>query len=239
RESLLPTLSSITTNTRPNVTLVQPFKSSSLSSSPINHEMNMPSPIYFDRTSPLHRSPSQPSLQQRNVYQQPSSTRPLSINGGTAPLSSSVKSTSSAGSPGIPKFSSSFSHYRYERSSGSATRERDGSISSRRRSRSSLTNRSDGSSGSFNSSFFTSLDPEDDIGEFVQMVMTREPLNMFSRSPTGPDDTNDSGRNLSGSVYRTQQQLSRFQKLREAHNNLPDSMTSIGLQTSPHQLDPP
>ncbi|CAG8623739.1 7300_t:CDS:2, partial [Acaulospora colombiana] len=214
------------TTARPNVTLVQPFKSPSLSSSPVNHE-NLSSPVYFDRTStsPLPRSPSQQSLQQRNVYQ--SSTRPLPINGG---MSSSERSASSAGSPGIPKFSSSFNHYKYERS---------GSVSSRRRSRSSLTNRSDGSSGSFNSSFFASLEPEDDIGEFVQMVETLEPLKMFSRNQTGLDDTNDLGRNLSGSLYRTQQQFSRLQKFKEAHNNLPDSMTSFGLQLIPQQLDSP
>lgn len=146
REPLFPTLSSIST-TRPNVTMVQPFKSPSLS--PINHDTNPPSPTFFDRTStsPLHRSPSQLSLQQRNLYQPPS-TRPLSINSGTA-LSSSIKSTSSIGSPsGFPKFSSSFNHHKY----GSTTR--DGSFSSRRRSRSSLTNKSDGSTserGSYNS----------------------------------------------------------------------------------------
>ncbi|RHZ81065.1 hypothetical protein Glove_124g25 [Diversispora epigaea] len=234
REPLFPTLSSMSA-TRPNVTMVQPFKSPSLSPTPINHETNPPSPTFYDR--PLHRSPSQLSLQQRNLYQSPS-TRPLSINSGAQTLSSSVRSTSSVGSPsGFPKFSSSFNHQKYERSGGSTTRERDGSFSGRRYSRSSLTNKSDGSTsdrGSYNSSsFFASLDPDDDVAEFVQMINTREPLKMFSRSPTGLDDANNSGQNPSG---RTQIQLSRFQKLKETHNNLPESMTSMNLQNN---LEPP
>ncbi|CAG8740612.1 2549_t:CDS:10, partial [Dentiscutata erythropus] len=200
--------SSFYSPTGPNVTLVKPFKSPSLSSSPVNHEMMPPSPTLLDRMSTLHlhRSPSQLSFQQR----------------GTPTMSSSVKSTSSAGS--LPKFSSSFTSFtnRYDKATSSTTRERDGSYSSRRRS----TNRSDGSTsdrGSLNSSFF-SLDPEDDVGEFVRMLERREPLKMFSKSPTGSDDADGSARNLSGSVYRTQLQLSRFQKLKETHKNLSESM---------------
>ncbi|CAG8502568.1 6796_t:CDS:10, partial [Dentiscutata heterogama] len=200
--------SSFYSPTGPNVTLVKPFKSPSLSSSPVNHDMMPPSPTLLDRMSTLHlhRSPSQLSFQQR----------------GTPTMSSSVKSTSSAGS--LPKFSSSFTSFtnRYDKVTSSTTRERDGSYSSRRRS----TNRSDGSTsdrGSLNSSFF-SLDPEDDVGEFVRMLERREPLKMFSKSPTGSDDADGSARNLSGSVYRTQLQLSRFQKLKEAHKNLSESM---------------
>ncbi|CAG8671867.1 8188_t:CDS:2, partial [Funneliformis mosseae] len=195
-------LMSSSPTSRPNVTLVQPFKSPSLSSSP-SHADNLPSPTSSDRisSSPLHRSPSSLSLQQRSIYTT-SSARPLSISGG-ATLSSSIKSTSSAGS--LPRFSSSFS-YRHEKTGGSGGRERDESISSRRRSRSSLTNRSDGSTsdrGSFNSSFFASLDPEDDVGQFVRMVDTREPLKMFNRSPTGSEGSGILGSNVSGSVYRS------------------------------------
>ncbi|CAG8753831.1 17408_t:CDS:2, partial [Cetraspora pellucida] len=215
-----------TSTTRPTVTLVQPFKSPSLSSSPVNHhEIMPPSPTLFERTStsPLHRSPSQLSFQQRST-----TARPMSIESGTIPaMSSSVKSTSSAGSPsGFPKFSSSFTSFthRYDKATGSTTKERDGSFSSRRRS----TIRSDGSTsdrGSI-SSFFAN--PDDDVGEFVRMVDSREPLKMFSRSPTGSDDTSGSARNLSGSVYRTQLQLSRFQKLKESHRNLSESITGTG-----------
>ncbi|KAF0482043.1 autophagy-related protein 13-domain-containing protein [Gigaspora margarita] len=200
--------SSFYSPTGPNVTLVKPFKSPSLSSSPVNHDMMPPSPTLLDRMSTLHlhRSPSQLSFQQR----------------GTPTMSSSVKSTSSAGS--LPKFSSSFTSFtnRFDKTTGSTTRERDGSFSSRRRS----TNRSDGSTsdrGSLNSSFFT-LDPEDDVGEFVRMCERREPLKMFSKSPTDSDDADGTTRNLSGSVYRTQLQLSRFQKLKETHKNLSESM---------------
>ncbi|RIA97215.1 autophagy-related protein 13-domain-containing protein [Glomus cerebriforme] len=212
-------------SSRPNVTLVQPFKSPSLSSSP--SQDNLPSPTFSERSSPLHRSPSSLSLQQR-------SSRPLSLSGGGATLSSSVKSNSSAGS--LTKFYTSFS-YRHERNSGSNGRESGReSVSSRKRSRSSLTNRSDGSGGSFNSSFFASLDDaEDDVGEFVRFVDSREPLKMFSRSPTGPDDSENPGGDMSGSVYKSKQlQLSRFQKYKESHNTLSDSITS-----GPPQLDPP
>ena len=68
------------------------------------------------------------------------------------PLSSPAKSNSSFGSPvGTTKFSPSFSN-RYEKSGSS--KDRDSSGGSRRRSRSSITNRSDGSTsdrGSINS----------------------------------------------------------------------------------------
>ncbi|CAB4432415.1 unnamed protein product [Rhizophagus irregularis] len=123
-------------SSRPNVTLVQPFKSPSLSSSP--SQDNLPSPTFSERSSPLHRSPSSLSLQQR-------SSRP-----------------------------------------------------------------SDGSGGSFNSSFFASLDPDDD------------------------------GISYPSSIYKSKQlqQLSRFQKSKESHNSLSDSITSITLQSGPQQLEP-
>ncbi|GBC04048.1 hypothetical protein RclHR1_05490011 [Rhizophagus clarus] len=205
-------------SSRPNVTLIQPFKSPSLSSSP--SQDNLPSPTFSERSSPLHRSPSSLSLQQR-------SSRPLS---GYATLSSSVKSNSSAGSL-TTKFYSSFSN-RHERNNGSNGRESGReSVSSRKRS---LTNRSDGSGGSFNSSFFASLDPDDDVGAFVRFVDTREPLKMFNKSPTGSDE--NLGDNMSGSMYKSKQlQFYRFQKSKESHNTLSDSITSVTLQTGPHQ----
>ncbi|CAG8500395.1 18085_t:CDS:10 [Racocetra fulgida] len=168
---------------------MQPFKSPSLSSSPVNHhEIMPPSPTLYERTStsPLHRSPSQLSFQQRST-----TTRPVSIESGTIPaMSSSVKSTSSAGSPRNVMAASVVDDVQQL------------------------------------GSFFAN--PDDDVGEFVRMVDSREPLKMFSRSPTGSDDTGGSARNLSGSVYRTQLQLSRFQKLKESHKNLSESITGTG-----------
>ncbi|CAB4389752.1 unnamed protein product [Rhizophagus irregularis] len=208
-------------SSRPNVTLVQPFKSPSLSSSP--SQDNLPSPTFSERSSPLHRSPSSLSLQQR-------SSRPLS---GGATLSSSVKSNSSAGSL-TTKFYSSFGN-RHERSNGKESGRE--SVSSRKRS---LTNRSDGSGGSFNSSFFASLDPDDDVSAFVRFVDSREPLKMFNKSPTGSDDSENLGDIISSSIYKSKQlqQLSRFQKSKESHNSLSDSITSITLQSGPQQLEP-
>ncbi|CAG8752092.1 10131_t:CDS:2, partial [Funneliformis mosseae] len=87
-------------------------------------------------------------------------------------------------------------------------------------------------------SFFASLDPEDDVGQFVRMVDTREPLKMFSRSPTGSEGFGILGSNVSGSVYRSKQ-LSRFQKYQESHNTLSDSITSVTSQSIPQQLEPP
>ena len=59
-------------------------------------------------------------------------------------------------------------------------------------------------------SFFASLDPEDDVGQFVRLVDTREPLKMFSRSPTGSDDSGSSGGNMSGSVNKSKVLLSGY-----------------------------
>ena len=52
-------------------------------------------------------------------------------------------------------------------------------------------------------SFFASLDPEDDVSEFVRFVDSREPLKMFNRSLTGSDDSENLGDNMSGSVYKS------------------------------------
>ncbi|CAJ0823515.1 550_t:CDS:10 [Entrophospora sp. SA101] len=236
RDTLFPSGSSISTATRPNVTLVQPFKKSqSLSSSPSSQiDINIPSPTFPDRisSSPTNRSPSQISLQQRNTYTTPTG-RPLSIGSIPMPLSSPVKSNSSFGSPvGIPKFSPSFSN---RSDKGGSLKDRDNINGSRRRSKSSLTNRSDGSAsdrGSINSSFFASLEPDDDVGEFVRMVDEREPLKIFNGSSTGTDEQGGSGNTMPNSVYRSKLQLSRFQKLKESHHTLSESLT---LETNPEQ----
>jgi hypothetical protein len=152
------------------------------------------------------------------------------------PLSSPAKSNSSFGSPvGTTKFSPSFSN-RYDKSGSS--KDRDSSGGSRRRSRSSITNRSDGSTsdrGSINSSFFASLEPDDDVGEFVRMVDEREPLKIFDGSSTVIDEQGSSGNTMFNSVYRSKLQLLRFQKLKESHNTFSGSLT---LDTNPQQLEP-
>jgi len=239
RDTLFPSGSPISTTTRPNVTFVQPFKKSqSLSSSPSSqNDINIPSPTFLDRvtSSPTNRSPSQISIQQRNANTT-STGRPLSIGSIPMPLSSPAKSNSSFGSPvGTTKFSPSFSN-RYDKSGSS--KDRDSSGGNRRRSRSSITNRSDGSTsdrGSINSSFFASLEPDDDVGEFVRMVDEREPLKIFNGSSTVIDEQESSGNTMFNSVYRSKLQLLRFQKLKESHNTFSESLT---LDTNPQQLEP-
>ncbi|KAG9301786.1 hypothetical protein G9A89_003333 [Geosiphon pyriformis] len=246
RDLLHPPISPISGN-RPNVTLVSPFKYPSLSSSPTYpHIDNIPSPTFSDRvsSSPIQRSPSSVSLHQRYAYaSSPTSARSLPIGSGNM-LSSSLRSNSSSGSPSTfpKKFSSSFGH-RYERPVGiSGGREKEWNVGGRRTSKGSLlTNRSDDTTsdrGSYNSSFFVSQD-YDDVGEFVRMVDSREPLKLNSVSLSRLDWSGSPSNKISGSVYRSRLALSRFQQLKESHNNFSESLSSSAVLNNPQNLTPP
>ncbi|CAG8457384.1 4027_t:CDS:10 [Ambispora leptoticha] len=219
----LPLPSSPVMSNRPNVTLVTPFKSPSLSSSPTYLLTdNYPSSVYSDRasSSPIHRSPSSISLQRYAYASSPTSARSLPIGSGNN-LSSSVKSNFSSGSPGnFPKkFSTSFG-YRNEKpgvvSNNSVGREKDWNVGGRRTSKGSLlTNRSDDTAsdrGSYNSSFFAFTD---DVGEFVRMLDTREPLKLYGRSPAKSDDSGSPNQKNAGSVYKSKLALTKYQQLKD------------------------
>ncbi|KAL1925676.1 uncharacterized protein VTP21DRAFT_559 [Calcarisporiella thermophila] len=218
---------------RPSVTFVSPFKSPSLSSSP--------SSLPFYNRSPSSSIAHHPSPDATGM----SSHDPATSGGISAgrPIpelhpSSSLKSVSSISSSNLPRLSPS-SYYRYERN--------------RKFSRGSTANRSDeGASDTASvrshrdsfgaSSISTWQAEEEDVGEFLKMIDSRESLGIFSRRsthvsaspPSHVDQGGQSGTFISGSMHRSRLALSRFQQLRDVNNALIESISSSAvLQQQP------
>lgn len=200
---------------RPSAALIQPFKTPSLSISPSIDPMSG-SPRHLPRTQ------SSVSIDRINArgsgYQQPQRI-PSSLNDSTGfSLSGSPRK------PGQPpqlikRYSSSFG-------------QRSGSFSSRRRtSQASDSVIQHGSSGSRASSrspstLLQSNEDEDELGDFVKMLDTRRPL---TGSQFRDDTTKESSILSESMIHRTRSELSRFQRLKETHASITDSLINTTL----------
>ncbi|KAI9289658.1 autophagy-related protein 13-domain-containing protein [Umbelopsis sp. AD052] len=191
---------------KPSATNISPFKSPSLSSSPI------------------HQSGSEYGISQSKYYSSPTghpsgSSRPFSYQStsGDDGISSSARKV---------EFSSSFDRYK-----GSPSRGDIGTGMSRR-----LSRNSDHSLVDFYSS---GQDSDSALEEFMQFVQSKQELKMFSSrgsataTPENESSFDDSIDNSmmasglgSGSMYKSKRALSRFQALRESHDNLSESMSA-------------
>ncbi|RUO96445.1 hypothetical protein BC936DRAFT_142030, partial [Jimgerdemannia flammicorona] len=274
----VPTPSSI--GRRPSISsIVSPFKSPFLASSPTQHEL-IPIPSTSGQrgvTSSLQKSSSFSSLNQRLSHERTpshsSSSSSSNLPRPPAPSSSTGRSTSQQPVL-VPQFSSSFERYRYAGDRSSPTRDGGGmnvtgpSTLGRKASKASvtsLTKMSDDGLGSdsgslkshtreslANSSWSTYQTDDDELSNFVKMVDSHLPLNIFSKhgssgSRMGSSVTSggmgDSMSSLAASgvstkvgfvtkmfsLYLAYAALSRFRALKDTHNTLSESMAPDAL----------
>lgn len=228
----VPSSSQSPTSARPSVSFIQPFKTPSLSASPIDS-----TPF---RPSSFSRNPSNSSLAAslRIPGRTMSNASNSSINsvraaapgsaGNDNAISSSVSSSRSSSS--VPKFSSSFgSRGNFQRS---------GSISSSTRSKRFSNYGEPGSLGSVSSSTEPGasllIDDDDGLGEFVQMVdsiSVAKPTSSNSILLSGGSSGSNSSMlfsrptGASGPSYGNENDvLSKFQHMRDSYSALSDSL---------------
>ncbi|KAH8548020.1 autophagy-related protein 13-domain-containing protein [Umbelopsis sp. PMI_123] len=184
---------------KPSATNISPFKSPSLSSSPIQ------------------QSGSDFAISQSKYYSSPTGNNSGS-NKGFSYQSAAGEDGASSGSRKV-EFSSSFDRYK-----GSPSRGDIATGMSRRLSR-----------NSDHSLYSSGQDSDSALEEFMQFVQSKQELKMFSNrgSTTATpdnestyDDSIDNSMMASGSMYKSKKALSRFQALRESHDNLTESMTA-------------
>lgn len=202
----------------------QPFKAGSLSSSPALGPGVLPSPSSsLGRPSsslgrgaapnPLHQPRNRTSL---NALPQ-AALRAPSLPNETAIASS----TSSSPKPApIARYSSSFGHRRSRFSTGGGSKTEDDNLSSGKGSASSsqqpgsdVLNDAEG-----NSSGSVKTDDEN-ISDFLKLLETKKDLKSFTRDNAGRES----------SMRRTTAQLSKYQRMRDSHAALSDSVSSSML----------
>ncbi|KAF3006820.1 autophagy protein 13 [Curvularia kusanoi] len=199
----------------------QPFKAGSLSSSPAPGPAMLPSPSSSlgRPSSSLGRNPTpNPLLQPRNrtsltaLPQQALRTPSLPNDTGH------VSSASSSPRPAPIKYSSSFGHRRNRFSTSGGSKTEDDNLSSGKGSvASSLQRGSDmlhegegGSSGEVKSD-------DDNISDFLKLLEAKKELKSFNRSDNASKES---------AMRRTTAQLSKYQRLKDSHAALSDSVSS-------------
>ncbi|KAK3839436.1 MAG: autophagy-related protein 13-domain-containing protein [Linnemannia elongata] len=231
--------SSQTDNRRQPSSSFSPFKSPSLSSSPSPSFLEAQPPSLSSRPSSVHlnRSPSSSSMSRVQSSQMQNSGLLGSVpktggtlssipSGGVNMLSTSVKSNASS-STSAPRVTPSFGQ-RHD-SSG------------RRASSESLPPGRNRNSMVGNSSLFQLTQDDDDVGEFMKMLDTPEPLKMFGRaggSGIGPSFASDDN-NLTASGLKTKSTLDRFQQLKQINSNLSESMSNSQILAKEQQNQSP
>ena len=199
----------------------QPFKAGSLSSSPAPGPTMLPSPSSSlgRPSSSLGRTPTpNPLLQPRNrtsltaLPQQALRTPSLPNETGN------MSSASSSPRPAPVKYSSSFGHRRNRFSTSGGSKTEDEGLSSGKGSvASSLQRGSDmlhegegGSSGEVKSD-------DDNISDFLKLLEAKKELKSFNRSDNASKES---------AMRRTTAQLSKYQRLKDSHAALSDSVSS-------------
>lgn len=209
---------------RPSAALIQPFKTPSLSASP-SLEHYSGSPRYLPRTP---SSASIDRLSARHAIYQPPQRIPGSNQASSESLTTNSPRLVGQAPSLVKRYSSSFG-------------QRSGSFSSRRR----ISTTSDSaclpdvkSPGSVQFSKGTpsgqAAISEDELGDFVKMLDNRQPL----LGQHFKDDLTSSSRVLADSMLqRTDSELTRYQRLRESHTAITDSLLHSALY-KPEALPP-
>jgi autophagy-related protein 13 len=200
----------------------QPFKAGSLSSSPAPGPVIPPSPgSSVGRPSSSFGRPSLPSAltQPRNRTSlnalPQAALRAPSLPNETAFTSSASSSPKPAP---IARYSSSFGHRRSKFSSGGGSKTEDdnlssgkGSVASSHQPGSDMLNEGEGaSSGSLKTD-------DENISDFLKLLEQKKDLKSFNRSDNASKDA---------TTRRTTAQLSKYQRMRDSHAALSDSVSS-------------
>ncbi|KAF2791399.1 hypothetical protein K505DRAFT_66464 [Melanomma pulvis-pyrius CBS 109.77] len=201
----------------------QPFKAGSLSSSPAPGPVVPPSPgsSLGRPSSSLGRNPSaltQPRNRTSLTALPQTALRAPSLPNETAFASSASSSPKPAP---ITRYSSSFGHRRSRFSSGGGSKTEDdnlssgkGSVASSQQPGSDVLNEGEGaSSGSIKTD-------DENISDFLKLLEQKKDLKSFNRSDNASRDA---------TMRKTTAQLSKYQRLRDSHVALSDSVSSSML----------
>ena len=210
---------------RPSVSFM-PFKTPSLSASPSpGGALPPPSPRNSTGRTPLVSALTQARNRTSLEPQSPSSLRGVSL-----PPENPVVSPGygSPRPPSVSRYSSSFGHRRGRLSSGGASKTDDENNSSGRASQTSSHAQpgsgilTQGGAGGSSGSIQTD---DDNISDFLKMLDTKKNLKSF--------ETPSNSAGVDASSKRTSAALSKFQRMRESHAALSDSLSSsLVLQRS-------
>ncbi|KAF2654904.1 hypothetical protein K491DRAFT_704899 [Lophiostoma macrostomum CBS 122681] len=200
----------------------QPFKAGSLSSSPAPGPPVPPSP-----GSSVGRPSS--SLGRPNPLAQPRNRTSLTalpqaaLRAPSLPNETAIASSASSSPKPAPitRYSSSFGHRRSRFSSGGGSKTEDdnlssgkGSVASSQQPGSDVLNEGEGaSSGSIKTD-------DENISDFLKLLEQKKDLKSFNRSDNASKDA---------TMRRTTAQLSKYQRLRDSHTALSDSVSSSTL----------
>ncbi|KAL6702926.1 autophagy protein 13 [Coniothyrium glycines] len=197
----------------------QPFKAGSLSSSPAFAGAYQPSPgsSLGRPSSSLGRTTAPKSLNQPRNRTSLTALPQTALRAPSLPNETAIaSSTSSSPKPApITRYSSSFGHRRSKFSSGGGSRTEDDNLSSGKGSVSSSIQRgsdnlNDGPGGS---SGDVKTDDES-ISDFLKLLESKKELKSFNRSDNA------------SRMQKTTAQLSKYQRLRDSHVQLSDSLSS-------------
>ncbi|KAF2267511.1 autophagy-related protein 13 [Lojkania enalia] len=205
----------------------QPFKAGSLSSSPAPGPAVPPSPgsslgrpgSSLGRTTTVPNALNQPRNRTSLTALPQAALRAPSLPNETAIASSASSSPKPAP---ITRYSSSFGHRRSRFSSGGGSKTEDdnlssgkGSVTSSQQPGSDVLNEGEAaSSGSINKT------DDENISDFLKLLEQKKDLKSFNRSDNASRDA---------TTRRTTAQLSKYQRLRDSHAALSDSVSSSML----------
>ncbi|KAK9710119.1 autophagy protein 13, variant 2 [Basidiobolus ranarum] len=195
-------------SSRPSLSIISPFKSPSLSSSPASVHENSASPSLGS----LRKRNSSTSLHQQYAHSS------FSRTGATPPppLARTSTTTTKLASSFGNRFSSDFSREEVRASPGLPRRHRTASLLSND---GLYDNTGRTSRPQSRASILTNQPDEEDVGDFVKLIDDRSPLKMFNSSQSADKETVNSGiANLS------QYTLSRFHQLKQENSLLSESI---------------
>ncbi|KAF2733418.1 hypothetical protein EJ04DRAFT_271638 [Polyplosphaeria fusca] len=200
----------------------QPFKAGSLSSSPAPGPMVPPSPgsSLGKQSSSLGRTATPSALTQPRNRTSLNALPQAALRAPSLPNETAITSSASSSPKPAPiaRYSSSFGHRRSRFSTGGGSKTEDDNLSSGKGSASSsqqpgsdvLNDGEGASSGSIKTD-------DENISDFLKLLEQKKDLRSFNR--------NDNG----STMRRTTAQLSKYQRLRDSHAALSDSVSSSTL----------
>ncbi|KAF2116272.1 autophagy-related protein 13 [Lophiotrema nucula] len=200
----------------------QPFKAGSLSSSPAPGPIVPPSPgsSLGRPSSSMGRTATPSALTQPRNRTSLTALPQAALRAPILPNETAIASSASSSPKPAPiaRYSSSFGHRRSRFSSGGGSKTEDdnlssgkGSVSSSQQPGSDVLNEGEGaSSGSIKTD-------DENISDFLKLLEQKKDLKSFNRSDNAAKDA---------TMRRTTAQLNKYQRLRDSHAALSDSMTS-------------
>jgi autophagy-related protein 13 len=200
----------------------QPFKAGSLSSSPAPGPAVPPSPgsSLGRPSSSFGRNVVPSSLNQPRNRTSLNALPQAALRAPSLPNETAIASSASSSPKPAPiaRYSSSFGHRRSKFSSGGASKTEEDNLSSGKGSATSSVQRGSGTLNEGEGASSGEVKTDDDtIGDFLKLLESKKDLRSFNRDD---DATRDAG------MRKTTAQLGRFQRMKDSHVVLSDSVTS-------------